>query len=335
VILDISTTNDNIATILVVDDNPMNRELATDFLGGAGYPVIQAENGEQALSLLANNHTIDMVLLDIMMPGLNGFETCQRIKEHHLWRLIPVVMLTALTDVRSRVTALEAGADDILCKPFEEEELLARVKTSVQVKKLHDQLEDTESILFTLANVIEVKDEYTDNHLKRMAQYSERLAQLAGLSPTDQRFVRFGGILHDIGKVGISDMILLKPGKLTPQEYDKIKEHSVIGEQIVQPMRFGKQVGPIVRSHHERWDSGGYPDGLKGEDIPIGARIITICDTFDAMTSDRPYRKAIPADVALEEIKTHAGTQFDPNLVKIFVQNLDKIREEDNHDPYE
>ncbi len=330
-VLNIESSDDKIATILVVDDNIMNRELATDLLGDAGYPVIQAENGEQALELLDNNHSIDVILLDIMMPGLNGFETCKRIKEHNLWRLIPVVMLTALTDIRSRVTALEAGADDILSKPFEEEELLARVKTSVQVKKLHDQLEDTESILFALANVVEVKDEYTDHHLKRMAQYSQRLAQLASLSTTDQRYIRFGGILHDIGKVGISDMILRKPGKLTTEEYEIIKEHSALGEQIVQPMRFGEQVGPIVRGHHERWDGGGYPDGLEGEATPIGARIITLCDTFDAMTSDRPYRKALPDEVAINELKKHAGIQFDPNLVEIFVKNLAEIRKDENN----
>ncbi len=318
-----------VTTVLVVDDNALNRELAMDLLMDAGYLVLQAEGGEATLTLLENNHGIDVILLDVMMPGLNGYETCRRIKEHHLWRLVPVVMLTALSDVDSRVAALDAGADDFLSKPFNEEELLARVKTSARVKELHDQLEDTESILFALANVVEVKDEYTDNHLKRMAHFSERLAHLADLTPTDQRYVRFGGILHDIGKVGISDMILRKPGKLTLQEYEIIKAHTVLGEQIVQPMRFGTQVGPIVRGHHERWDGLGYPDGLSGEKIPVGARIVTICDTFDAMTSDRPYRKALSAEMAIEELRKHAGTQFDPSLVEIFLQHLDEIYQSD------
>jgi len=314
-------------TILVVDDNAMNRELATDLLDDAGYLVQQANDGHEALNLLdQNSANIDVILLDVMMPGIDGYETCRRIKDHPIWRLIPVIMLTALNDVNSRILALDAGADDFLSKPFNEEELLARVRSSTQVKHLHDQLEDTESILFALANVVEIKDQYTDQHLKRMAQYSERLAQLVGLSEAEQRIVRYGGILHDIGKVGISDVILLKPGKLTPEEYETIKTHAVLGEQIVRPMRFGEQVGPIVRGHHERWDGKGYPDGLSGHTIPLGARIVALCDTFDAMTSDRPYRKALPIHTAIEELKKYRGAQFDPYLLDIFVSHLDEIQ---------
>ena len=316
--------------IMVVDDNELNLELATDLLESADYQVAQASDGEGALAYLEqNNGDVDLILLDVMMPGLDGYETCQRIKDHQVWRLIPVVMLTALSDVNNRVKALEAGADDFLSKPFNEDELLARVKTSAQVKQLHDQLEDTENILFALANVVEVKDHFTDHHLKRMAHFSESLARLVGLSEIEQRHMRFGGILHDIGKVGISDTILRKPGKLTPEEYEIIKEHTVLGEQIVQPMRFGAQVGPMVRGHHERWDGGGYPDGLSGEQIPLGARIISVCDTFDAMTSDRPYRKALPDQVAKEELQNNTGSQFDPELAKIFIENLDSIRAQD------
>jgi len=318
-------------TILVVDDNAMNRELATDLLDDAGYLVQQANDGHEALNLLdQNSANIDVILLDVMMPGIDGYETCRRIKDHPIWRLIPVIMLTALNDVNSRILALDAGADDFLSKPFNEEELLARIRTSAQVKTLHDQLEDTESILFAMANVVEVKDAYTDQHLKRMARFSERMARLAGLSLAEQRNARYGGILHDIGKVGISDTILRKPGKLTPEEYEIIKEHPVLGEQIVQPMRFGKQVGPIVRGHHERWDGGGYPDGLAGTDIPIGARIVTLCDTYDAMTSDRPYRKALPTEVALAELTKHSGSQFDPALIDIFIEKFEFITSEDN-----
>ncbi len=311
-------------TILVADDNPLNRELASELLFDEGYQIVEAENGAQTLNILANRD-VDTILLDVMMPGINGYETCRRIKDHPQWRLIPVVMLTALSDVESRIQALEAGADDFLSKPFNEGELLARVKASIRVKNLHNQLEETEKILFALANVVEVKDQYTDQHLKRMAQYTERLAQLAGLDATGQRDVRYGGILHDIGKVGISDTILRKPGKLTAEEYEIIKTHTVLGAQIVQPLRFGVSVGPMVRGHHERWDGDGYPDGLAGEHIPLGARIIAVCDTFDAMTSDRPYRKALSPQVALNELQDKAGSQFDPQLVEIFTFHLDRI----------
>ena len=315
--------------VMVVDDNDLNLELASDLLESSDYQVAQAHDGLEALAYLdRQNGDVDVILLDVMMPVLDGYETCRRIKDHHIWRLIPVVMLTALSDVDSRVKALEAGADDFLIKPFNEDELLARVKSSARVKQLHDQLEDTENILFALANVVEVKDHYTDQHLQRMAHYTERLAGLAGLSFSDQRYVRYGGILHDIGKVGISDLILRKPARLTPEEFEIIKEHTILGEQIVKPMRFGAQVGPLVRGHHERWDGGGYPDGLSGEQIPLGARIITLCDTFDAMTSDRPYRKALSYQVAREELIKNAGSQFDPTLVEIFINNLDAIRAE-------
>ncbi len=312
------------STILVVDDNLLNRELAAELLSGEGYQVAEAETGEAALALLENRE-VDTILLDVMMPGIGGYETCRRIKAHPYWRLIPVVMLTALADVDSRVKSLEAGADDFISKPFNETELLARVKSSTHVKNLHDQLEDTEKILFALANVVEVKDQYTDRHLQRMARFAEGLARLAGLDTIGQRDIRYAGILHDIGKVGISDTILRKPGKLTTAEYDVIKTHTILGDQIVRPLRFGHTVGPMVRGHHERWDGKGYPDGLAGETIPLGARIIAVCDTFDAMTSDRPYRKALTPEIALAELRQQAGTQFDPHLVEIFTLHLDEI----------
>lgn len=315
------------ATVLIADDTLLNRELASDLLSSYGYKVLESPNGYEALEKL-KEQAVDVILMDVMMPGMDGYETCRRIKEHPQWRLIPIVMLTSLSDVNSRVAALEAGADDFISKPFNEEELLARVKTSACNKQLSDHLEDTEQVLFALANVVEVKDEYTDQHLKRMAQFSERLARFAGLSAADQRSLRYGGILHDIGKVGISDMILQKPGKLTLEEYESVKRHTILGERIVQPLRFGRQIGPMVRGHHERWDGEGYPDGLSGESIPIGGRIIAICDTYDAMTSDRPYRKALTDEAAIAELQKMAGSQFDPRLVDFFILHLSEIKTE-------
>ena len=205
----------------------------------------------------------------------------------------PVVMLTALTDVSSRVRALEVEADGFLSKRFHESELLARVKNSALNKRLSDCLEDTEGILFALTSVIEIKDRCTDNHLKRMAQFSERTASVLGLSSPMQRAVRCGGSLHDIGKVGISDAILRKPACLTSEEYAILKEHPVLGASIVRPMRFGPQAAPVVRGHHERWDGCGYPDGLASEAVPMGARIVALCGSFGAMTSDRSYSQGL------------------------------------------
>jgi len=241
-------------------------------------------------------------------------------------------MLTALTGADSRVTALETGADDAIRKPFHEAELLARVKTSSRPKQLTDQLEESESMLFSLAKVVEVKARHSDHRLKRMAQFAGSLARLAGLSSPAQRMVRYGGILHDIGKVGISGTILLKPSKLTREEYEIMKQHTLLGQQIVQPMRFGGEVGLIVRAHHERWDGRGYPDGLAGKAIPIGARIVAVADAFDAMTSDRPYSDALPDAAAVEELRENAGVQLDPVLVESFVTHLDEIRGNEGSD---
>jgi putative two-component system response regulator len=315
------------STVLVVDDNALNRELANVLLSDAGYQVIECEDGLGALQALEDSD-VDVVLLDVMMPGMDGYETCRRIKSRPMHSLLPVVMLTALADVPSRVAALQAGADDFICKPFDESELLARVRASAGVKRLLDHLESTEGILFAMANLVETKDAYTDEHLKRMAHFSERMASIMGLTPMEQLAMRYAGILHDIGKVGISDMVLGKPSRLTPEEYEAVKLHSVLGDQIVRPLRLGDAIAPIVRGHHERWDGKGYPDGLVGEAIPIGARIVCVADTFDAMTSDRPYRAALPREDAVEELRKHAGTQFDPGIVDLFINHMDEIIDE-------
>lgn len=326
--LTMDPSNGEQATILVVDDDELIRETTLDLLSDRNYRLLEAADGEEALQVL-EREMVDVILLDILMPGLNGYETCRRIKSHPHWRLIPVVMLTALADVDSRVKALEAGADDFISKPFDDAELQARVRASARVKRLTDQLEDTESILFTLANAVEVKDHYTDQHLKRMAKFSERVARLVGLSSLEQLIVRYGAIMHDIGKIGVSDLILTKPARLTVEEYETIKQHPLFGERIVQPMRFGPQIGSIVREHHERWDGRGYPDGRAGEDIPIGARIVALVDTFDAMTNDRPYRRGLPEEVAIEELSRQAGTQFDPELAALFITHLDEVQAEE------
>ncbi|MCK9275454.1 MAG: response regulator [Syntrophales bacterium] len=314
----------SVHTILVADDNATSRGLISELLSTEGYQVLESNDGNHALSILEKER-IDVVLMDVIMPGMDGYEACRRIKGNPKWCFIPVVMLTALKDVESRIKALEAGADDFISKPFHEEELVTRVKSSARSKELLDQLEDTESILFALANVVEVKDQYTERHLKSMARFAEQLAGLAGLSVMDQRMVRYGGILHDIGKVGISDSILCKQGMLTMEEYEIIKMHTILGEQIVEPMRFGSYVAPMVRGHHERWDGTGYPDGLSGQKIPIGARILSICDSYDAMTSDRPYRRALSVEEAKKELLMNSGAQFDPDLVRIFVSSLKDI----------
>ena len=305
-------------TVLIVDDTAVNRRVAMFAL--TGCTVVEASDGDEALKKLEAYDDIDVILLDIMMPRVSGYEVCRYIKNHPRWRMIPVIMLTALNDLESRVAALEAGADDFISKPFDEVELRARVISSARAKRFSDQLEDTTDILFALANLVEVKDHYTNDHLHRLETITTGFCTMLGLSERDQDIVRYGGILHDIGKVGISDTILLKPGRLTPDEFEVVKTHTLIGFNIIQPLRMGKLVGPIVRGHHEYWNGEGYPDGLQGENIPLGARIIGICDVYDALTSDRPYRKRISKEETLWYLKDRSGVQFDPGLVQVFTQ---------------
>lgn len=309
-------------TVLIVDDTAINRRVAMFAL--TGCTVFEASDGDEALKMLEQHDDIDVILLDIMMPRISGYEVCRYIKNHPRWRMIPVIMLTALNDVESRVAALQAGADDFISKPFDDIELRARVANSARAKHFSDQLEDTKDILFALANMVEVKDHYTNDHLHRLENITTLFCGLLGLAEKDSEIVRYGGILHDIGKVGISDTILLKPGRLTPEEFEVVKTHTLIGFNIIKPLRMGKLVGPIVRGHHEYWNGEGYPDGLEGEDIPLGARIIGICDVFDALTSDRPYRKRISVEDALWYLKDRSGMQFDPDLVHTFVGRVVK-----------
>ncbi len=304
--------------VLVVDDEAVNRKLVQALLSSRGYRVEEASNGEEAVSKVRALRP-DLILLDIMMPRLDGLQTCRILKQDEETRLIPVVLLTALAALDDRVTGIEAGADDFLTKPFNAVELLARVRSLIHVKHLNDQLERTEGILFTLAAAVEAKDPYTGRHLRRLVEYAGRISQALALPPRAERINEYGAILHDIGKIGVPEAILNKPGKLTPEEFAIIKQHPEIGERICQPLRFGPEIGPIVRGHHERWDGGGYPDGLAGEAIPLGARIVAVADSFDAMTTDRPYRKALPLEQVWETLRTGAGTQWDPAVVDAFI----------------
>jgi putative two-component system response regulator len=310
-------------TVLIVDDDSINRLVASTALKQC--TLLEAKNGLMALDVLAVHEEIDVVLLDVMMPGIDGYEICKRIKANPRWRFIPVIMLTALNDVESRVSALSAGADDFISKPFNILELRARVYTSARAKRYFDQLEDTKNILFTLANVVESKDAYTNGHLQRIADMTTTFCRALHVSPREEQIIHYGGLLHDIGKVGISDAILTKPARLSATEFEIIKTHPVIGSNIVSSLRMGKQVGPIVRGHHERWNGTGYPDQLKGEEIPLGARVIGICDVFDALTTDRPYRLKITYREALDYINEQAGIHFDAALVKVFNEFMQEV----------
>ncbi len=310
------------AKILVVDDDPAILDLLVRILKRDGYQPVTAVNGRQALDLV-EREAPDLILLDVTMPVLDGFSVCQQLKDNEATALIPVTMLTGLDDREHRQRGLEVGADDFLTKPFEQSLLRARIRSQLRIKRLTDQLERTENVIFMLALAVEARDAYTEGHLRRLSSYSEQLAQAIGLSATQVRAIRFGGLLHDIGKISIDDAILRKPGKLTPEEYAQIKLHPEHGARIVSQMRFAPDVCPIIRHHHERWDGSGYPHGLRGEDIPIGARIVAIVDAYDAMMTDRPYRRALGRAESLRRLREGRGREWDPVLLDRFLELIE------------
>jgi putative two-component system response regulator len=306
------------AKILVVDDEPAILDVLVRILLRDGYTPVTATNGIEALELVAREAP-DLILLDVTMPRLDGFAVCKQLKDNEQTALIPVTMLTGLDDREHRQRGLEVGADDFLTKPFDQHLLRARIRSQLRLKRLTDQLERTEHVIFMLALAVEARDTYTEGHLRRLSSYSEQLAIAAGLEPALVKAIRFGGLLHDIGKIAIDDAILRKPGKLTVEEYAQIKQHPEYGARIIAPMRFAAEVGPIILHHHERWDGSGYPRGLCGHDIPIGARVVAIVDAYDAMITDRPYRRSLGREETVRRLSDGRGREWDPELLDLFV----------------
>jgi putative two-component system response regulator len=293
-------------TILVADDNEANRELLSALLTAEGYQVVSAADGQQALAR-ADSDSIDLALLDVVMPRPTGFEICQAMKFKPETRLIPVILLTSLNSDADRIHGIMCGADDFLNKPVNKHELLARVHSLLRLKQFTNELDNAETVLFSLALSIEAKDPYTEGHCDRLSKYSVALAEKLGV-PEDLRVaLRRGGLIHDIGKLAVPESILLKPGPLTSEERKIMEQHTIAGERICAPLRSFRHVLPIIRHHHEKQDGSGYPDGLKGAEVPLTARILQITDIYDALTTDRPYRKALPLEKAFaimrEEVK--------------------------------
>jgi putative two-component system response regulator len=303
---------------LVADDQPSNRELLEELLTTQGFTVITACDGASVLEELARVQ-VDLVLLDVLMPHLNGFEACARIKNNPETYLIPVVLITALCDKQDRIEGIKAGADDFLTRPVDRAELLARVRSLLTLKHRTDELERAESVLFSLARSIEGKDPYTHGHCERLSDYSARLGEHLGLAEDEITALRRAGVVHDIGKVAVPDAILLKPSRLTEEEWKLIKEHPVVGERICAPLKSFRLVLPIIRHHHEKLDGTGYPDGLRGEAIPITARVLQIVDVYDALTTERPYKKAFTIVDALQIMKEEVAKDWwDPRIFEQF-----------------
>jgi putative two-component system response regulator len=308
--------------VLVVDDDALHRQFLQDHLLDEGYLVNTAADGEEALEKVKAD-TPDLILLDVMMPKLDGYEVCRRLKSDERTILIPIVMITSLKATHERIKGIEAGADDFLSKPFNRLELLTRVRSLLRLKRHTDELESAETVLFTLALSVEAKDPYTTGHCDRLATYSVALGKRLGLPAEQLKALRRGGILHDLGKIAIPDNILLKPGPLNEAERAMMRKHPVIGERICSPLKSLRLVLPIIRHHHERWNGTGYPDGLAGEAIPITARILQTVDIYDAFTTERPYKPAYTRERAFAIMREEAAKGWwDAQMVEAFIALL-------------
>jgi putative two-component system response regulator len=306
--------------ILVVDDDATNRELLQEFLVAEGLEVVTAPDGRSSLEAFARLEP-DLVLLDVNMPFMDGFEVCRRLKSNPQTRLTPVVLVTALSATADRVRGIKVGADGFLSKPVDHSELLAHVRSLLSLKAYTDELERAESVLLALARSIEGKDPHTDGHCERLSGYSARLGERIGLAEDQVIALRRAGTVHDMGKVAVPDAILLKPGRLTPEEFRIMQEHPVVGERICAPLKSFRLVLPIIRHHHEKLNGSGYPDGLKGEDIPITARVLQIVDVCDALTTQRPYKRAFSRAEALEMMEEEVKKGWwDPGIFQEFRQ---------------
>ena len=310
------------ARVLVVDDNRENAILTRELLHTDGYEVQIAGDAARAETLIRENPP-DLILLDVVMPGKSGIDLCRELKNNPETRLIPVVMITGLTERDDKIRAIEAGADDFLNKPIFPEEMFARVKSLLKLKEFTDELESAEDVLCTLGLSVESRDPYTAGHCERLAEYASDLGEHVGLHGDELVALRRGGYLHDIGKITVPDEVLKKGSNLTASEWQIMRQHPVTGENICRPLKSLREVLPIIRHHHEHWDGSGYPDGLRGDYIPLLARILQVVDVYDALRTARPYKRALSHEDSQRVMTNEAEAGlWDPQLVQAFFQRL-------------
>ncbi len=311
-------------TVLAVDDEPTNLLVIEKMLTPHGCIVQKATSGQEALDQVWKGLP-DVILLDVMMPGMDGFEVCRKLKAGETTRLVPVIIVTALQEKEDRIKGIQAGCDDFISKPIDRLELIARVHALGQVKRLNDDLDHAEAVVLSLARAVEAKDTTTGDHCDRLIRLSRAFGEYIGLDEKQIRTLERASILHDVGKIGIPDSILLKPGKLDEGEWDVMKTHPIMGEEICHPLKSLSDVCPIIRHHHEKWSGFGYPDGLVGESIPYLSRVFQILDAFDAMTTERPYKRAFSLEETIQTLQEETEQGYwDPDLIKQFITFIEE-----------
>lgn len=325
--------NGTTSTILIVDDEASNRETLVSILEPDGYQLALAENGHEAIEQ-ARDIQPDVILLDVMMPGMDGFEVCQSIRREYRLAEVPILFITALDDRQSLLNGLEAGADDFITKPFNRHELRARLKSITNLNRYHKLLEERRQLNEAHQNLLnaydetiagwshamDLRDRETEGHTLRVTQLVLALAQAVDIRDEQLTQIRRGALLHDIGKLGIPDAILLKPAALDDDEWEFMRQHPQLAYDMLDQIEYLRPALDIPYCHHEKWDGNGYPRGLKGVEIPLPARLFAVVDVWDALTSDRPYRPAWPAEKALSYIREQSGKHFDPQIVEIFLK---------------
>jgi putative two-component system response regulator len=315
----LATTSPAAPKILLVDGNPINRRLLKSMLRMGKYEFLEAETGLQALEIIGRQN-VDLIILDLLLSGLGGTELCRRMKSDRKTQFIPILMVTSVSGHDFEVEGIEAGADEYLKMPLHPSVVRARVNSLLRHKAAVDSLEEAETILFALAQAVENRDTGTGQHCERLATYSVALGLALGLPRQDLVALYRGGFLHDIGKISVPDAILLGTGKLTDEQWVIMQRHTIHGVEICEPMKTLASVLPIIRSHHERWDGTGYPDRLRGEEIPLLARILQVVDIFDALTTARSYKPAYTKDEALVILQQEAAKGWrDAELVALFI----------------
>ena len=319
------------STVLIVDDEYSGRETLQSVLEGEGYRLEMAENGWQAIEK-AKALLPDVILLDVMMPGMTGLEVCQRIRNDPEVAEIPIIILTALDDRESLLNSLKAGADDFISKPFDRYELRARLIGITRLNRYHKLVEERtklqeahsqllgayEATIEGWSHAMDLRDRETEGHSQRVTELTLRLAMANGVDTQELIHIRRGALLHDMGKLGIPESILHKPDKLTTEEWDLMHQHPQVAYNMLHPIEYLRPALDIPYCHHEKWDGSGYPRGLKGDEIPLAARLFTVVDVWDALTSDRPYRRAWTNENAIAYIKEQSGKHFDPQIVDLF-----------------
>jgi putative two-component system response regulator len=316
--------------VLIADHNPTVRKILRHNFTSLGWEAIEADDGEQVLTLAHSNPAPHAILVDLNLPKINGYDVCRSLKNDIQTQVIPIVAIMSLNSAEEKNQALDAGADEFLSKPINQAELAVRLRSLMRIQRFNQELIGAESVAMALARAVASKDGYSNSHVERVANYAEMLAESLSMEFSQVKIVRYGAILHNVGKIAIPDAVLEKTGSLTPREKALFQQHPRVGCDICSPLKPLKPVLPIIRHHKEHWDGTGYPDGLRGDEIPLGAQIVGIVDVYAALTSDRPFRAAVTHAVAIKKLRnrTHEGCH-NPDLVERFIQCLEKSGADD------